>query len=517
MEKVMVIPRFRDLNLAFVVTGFLLVATMILVVRYQIYLMNYMEWGDESETVVIAKLLASGLSLYSEVFSQHGPLVYLPGLLVEKVSDATISTHRISIACLQLLALLALYCSPLIKSRTVGNSYVMLAATIMVVYISAYFGHMYLYHSVAGLMVVIILAQLTLPAIVVPEKLTLRHVVLGNVLIGALPFLAVTYLPAAILLFIASSRSPFLIAAWLSLIGALLANFAYLTVIGSIPGFLAIHLYLNLFVYAAMPHTGMGGPEAILLSIFAIFSYDFSGFLLLLAFVFAMIALAMNEGRLPWRTFALALAVGSLTVRGASFWGVPFYYAMLALPLIFAFHAPVFRGKALVYICLAAAICFAKLSLMLPYDAQRFQARKIRETTEFAQIVQRLTAPDDRIIAYSFNNFEYLAAKRLPASGSIYYLPHQEFYNEEPVLGITVTACRDIAQYQPKVMLIDKWNAWNRYPWGTYGQCVQEVLDAGYTQIENKPYYVRTDILLAHLGVPSLAAGQAATVDDILR
>lgn len=190
---------------------------------------------------------------------------------------------------------------------------------------------------------------------------------------------------------------------------------------------------------------------------------------------------------------------------------------MLALPLIFAFHAPVVSDKALVYICLAAVICFAKLSLMLPYDAQRFQARQIRQSTEFARIVQRLTKPNDRIIAYSFNNFEYLAAERLPASGSIYYLPHQELYNEQPVFGITVTACRDIEQSRPKVMLVDKWNAWNRYPWGTYGQCVQDVLDADYTQLENRPYYVRTDILLTHLNAPSLAAGQMVTVDDILR
>lgn len=508
-------PRFRDLNLTFVVTGVLFVATMILVIRCQACLLNYMEWGDESETVVITKLLASGMSLYSEVFSQHGPLIYLPGLLVEKVSEATISTQRIPIAVLQLLALLALYCSPLIRSRAVGNIYVMLAATIMVVYISAYFGHMYLYHSMAGLLLVIILAQLTLPAIVVPEKLTLRHVVLGNALIGALPFLAITYIPAAVLLFIASLRRPFFLPAWSSLAGAVLAGIVYLAAIGSIPGFLAIHVYLNLYIYSAMPHTGMGGLGAILLSIIAIFSYDFQGFLLLLAFVLAMAALAMKEDKLPWRTFALALAVGSLTVRGASFWGVPFYYAMLALPLIFAYHAPILRDKALVPICLAAMICFAKLSLVIPYDAQRFQARQIPQTTEFAQIVQQLTDPDDRIIVYSFNNFEYLAADRLPASGSIYYLPHQEFYNENPLFGIRVTACRDIEQYRPKVMFIDKWNAWNRYPWGTYGRCVQDVLDADYTQIENRPYYVRTDILLAHLNVSGLAAEKVVTVDDI--
>ena len=509
--------RFRDLNLAFVVTGFLLVATMILVVRYQGYLLNYMEWGDESETVVVTKLLSSGMSLYSEVFSQHGPLVYLPGLLVEKVSDATISTHRISIATLQLLALLALYFSPLIRSRAVGNLYVMLAATAMVVYISAYFGHMYLYHSVAGLLIVVILAQLTLPAIVTPERLNLPRIVLGNGLIGALPFLAVTYLPVAVLLFIASLRKSVFFASLTSLAGAVLASFACLAAIGSIPGFLAIHLYLNLFIYSAMPHTSMGGLGAILQSIIAIFSYEFSGFLILLVFVFALTALAMKEGRLPWRSLILALALGALTIRGGSFWGVPFYYAMLALPLIFVFDAPVLRNTALVYACLAAAICFAKLSLAIPYDAQRFQARQIRQTTEFAQVVQGLTEPDDRIIAYSFNNFEYLAAKRLPASGSVYYLPHQELYNEKPVFGITVTACRDIERSRPKVMLVDKWNAWNRYPWGIYGQCVQDVLDAGYTQIENRPYYVRTDILLAHLGTPSLAAGQAVTVDDILR
>ena len=122
-------------------------------------------------------------------------------------------------------------------------------------------------------------------------------------------------------------------------------------------------------------------------------------------------------------------------------------------------------------------------------------AHQIPRETEFSRIVQQYTQADDKIIAYSFVNYEYIAANRLPASGNFFYLPWQKAYNENPVLGIKIDACEDIANYRPKVMLINKWLVWGVYPWESYGGCIQQILDEQYIKWPNRPYYIRKDLL----------------------
>ncbi|MGB9618618.1 MAG: hypothetical protein ACPL7J_14965, partial [Desulfomonilaceae bacterium] len=115
--------------------------------------------------------------------------------------------------------------------------------------------------------------------------------------------------------------------------------------------------------------------------------------------------------------------------------------------------------------------------------------------TEFSRLVAEFTGPEDKIIAYSFQNFQYLVSGRLPASGHFFYLPWQEKYNENPKFGISIDACRQIREAAPKVMLIDKWKVWDTYPWDSYAGCIQELLDSNYRQIPDRPYYVRNDLL----------------------
>ena len=104
----------------------------LLVVRYQAYLLDYVEWGDESETIVVAKMMAAGMSLYSEIFNPHGPLTFLPGYLLELAGSFGIRGHRIPIAALQWAALASLYFSPLLVDRVIRNIYAAIAASVMV-------------------------------------------------------------------------------------------------------------------------------------------------------------------------------------------------------------------------------------------------------------------------------------------------------------------------------------------------------------------------------------------------
>ena len=212
----------------------LFVAFIILIIRHQYNLLEFMEWGDESETIVVSKLLALGGTLYSEVFSQHGPLIFAPGLILEIIGDHQHKGYRAVIAIGQLLTLLSIYFSPIFRSSGHARAYTTLAAIVLVVYMNSLFAHMFIYHTVAGMFLVVILAQYTLPSIAAPNRLTSRRVYLGNFLIASLPFLAISYLPAALLLFVASLRKQQLSTARKSIAIGLVSNILILIYIGSI-------------------------------------------------------------------------------------------------------------------------------------------------------------------------------------------------------------------------------------------------------------------------------------------
>ncbi|WP_374357557.1 hypothetical protein, partial [Chitinimonas sp.] len=124
----------------------------------------------------------------------------------------------------------------------------------------------------------------------------------------------------------------------------------------------------------------------------------------------------------------------------------------------------------------------------------KLSQRHIYDRTPLSDLVRMFTSKDDKIVAYSFKNYEYIAADRLPAVGNFFYLPWQEKYNESPRFGIKIDACQQLASALPKVVIADKWKVWDRYSWESYGDCVQGVLDKHYTQWPEQPLYVRNDI-----------------------
>jgi hypothetical protein len=191
----------------------------------------------------------------------------------------------------------------------------------------------------------------------------------------------------------------------------------------------------------------------------------------------------------------VGVGIGSLLIRGSGLHGLPYFYSALAFPLAFFNYRPRLNYQSGLIALTLAIICFIKLSLFIPADKQNLDSRQMPETTEFAQLVELLTSKQDRIIAYSFQSFQYIAADRLPASGHFFYLPWQEKYNENPIFGIKIDACKEIEANRPKIMLIDKWEVWDRFPWDSYAGCIQKIIDKDYYQIVDRPYYVRKDIL----------------------
>lgn len=461
--------------------------------RYQYLLLNYVQWGDESETIVAVKMMASGMKLYSEIFNHHGPLTFLPGVLAEKFGDFGVFGHRVYIALLQGLAILAIYKSPALINNSQRILASVASATVLLVFMPDIFGHMYTYQTLAGILLVIILSQYTIPVVLSPENISPFWVIAGNALIASLPFLSITYLPIAGLLFLASFKGKYFKAIAVGCSLSLISNLLFLGIFGSFAGFLAFHLYLNAKVLPL--YSGLQPSGELIVNAIRVVTSDLTHFLSLIAVLLSALILAQKEEKFPWRTLLLVVGLFSLLMRGSGFHGAPYFYALLPL-LALNFRLIDTNSRVAKLVVLGfLLLCVVKISLIIPGDKQKITSAPIPTETEFSRLVAEFTEPEDKIIAYSFANFEYLVSGRLPASGHFFYLPWQEKYNENPKFGISIDACKQIREAAPKVMLIDKWKVWDRFPWDSYAGCVQELLDTNYHQVPDKPYYIRNDLL----------------------
>lgn len=467
-----------------------------LIIRYQIRLLDYFEWGDESETIVTAKMMAAGYRLYSEVFNMHGPLTFLPGYILEQFGSFGIKSCRIVMMLMQWAALGALYFSPLLQDRWNRCLYIVVAATFNLALFSNIFAHTYTYQAIAGLLLVIILSQYVLPSIAEPKLISRSAVLLANALLMSLPFLAITYIPAALFLFLAAFRVSQLRDILLGLVLGLFFNLLFLGFTGSFAGYAAIHFYLNLKVVPLF--LGGASPVEMLQTAWLNASSGLQAIFASVIVVLGSIRLATGsnstDGRYAmFRAILFFIAIESLLLRGSGFQGLPYWYALTAIPLIF-FKDTFFTGRK--YFLLAVLVivtCLIKLLIILPDDKARIRSKPVPKYTPFSELVKRYTNKDDRILAYSFQNHQYILADRLPGSANFFFLPWQAKYSQQPVLGVKLDVCGDIKKSRPKMLLIDKMNVDGQWAWNSYAQCVQEIMDQDYQQIKGTHYYIRND------------------------
>lgn len=504
-------PQSRSLS------AMLLGLVVLLALWYQVKLLDYVEWGDESETIIAARMLASGMQLYSEVFNHHGPLVFLSGYLLELAGHFSVASHRVPIAVLQWMAIFAVYRSPLFSENPDKHIFLAIIITAMISLLPGHqlYGHAYIYQVIAGLMVVIIAAHYTLPAIADAKQLSHARVATGSILIACLPFLAITYLPAAALLFLCSLRRASLRWTLACTLAGLICNVAFLGLIGSFKGYMAYHIYLNAQILPL--YNGGQGIARLIKNMLSMIlaTAPIESFLSFMGLFIGFAAVAdLEKARFPWRSTLLAVAIATLLLRGVEFHGAAFWYAYIGVMALCLAQLHLTQKQQLIWQILVLFCVFRLAYPTLVGDDLLSEKRK--ESTTFGELAKAITNKDDRVIAYSFQNFEYLSADRLPASGDFFYLPWQEKYNESPRFGIRINACDDIKRTQPKLMLIDKWMVFGKYPWDSYAGCVQGVLDARYRQIPNELIFVRSDYYdraVAFLALKKKSSLRSASLD----
>ena len=471
------------------VFGLLIVFVMSVFIHSQFRMLNYHGYEDEFETMIASKMVVSGGKIYQDVFSQHGPLVFAFGYIVNMLNDASLAAHRSLISGLQILLVLLMVVYS--KNITVVSKLfaTLIVTTIMIVIVPDVYGNDFLYQVFAGIFLAIALTLLVLPSLEGGQEVSVERTAMAGVLLGSLPFLAFTYGPtAAGLLACTSNRRT-----WRPLAaGALSAtalNLAFVAIYGSLRGFLADHLYFNAIIYP--PYGDNSFTRAWIL---AKHSLTIRAIILLIFVVVVTAEMVRRRETSLSRGLIFGLSLASLLVRGPYMHAIPLYYA--ALPLVFTASRWIPTQFRVAQVAMAAIglACIVKMSLILPSDLRRIQAAQVPEHSEFGDLVDKFTKPDDRIVSYSDANLQYLIAHRLPAVPNYFFLPSQAEYEKRPFLGFESHICRDLRDSRPKFVSLDKWQAWGKFPWTSYGACVDSIMDEAYVHLDGTTIYVRKDL-----------------------
>lgn len=468
---------------------YLILALLIFSVLYrQIDLLSYIEWADESETIVVTKMLAAGKRLYSDIFNQHGPMVFIPGYFISLLGSFPVEVYRIPVLLLQIVALYSIFTSPIVP-KNLRLLYCAIAGAVMVLYLPDLFGHMYKYQVLAGLFILIALMVYVLPMLFGVRELCGKRVILGSFLLGSLPFLAISFIPFSTLMLIIVFNKRDFCKILIGLSIALIINLAFMFFKGYFVGYYAYHVYLNTVIYPMFNQSS--SIISMVFSIYHSFTDNYLGFIF---FVLLVVGVALRTSKslsnnLKWLLFILAAS--SLLTRGLGFHALPFYYLVLSLPALYFWDNSIrISGWQSFFIIVFCVILIYKLMAIDDSDKKALIGRKIPNSTEFSNLVKELTDPEDKIISYSFRNYEYLVSNRLPASGYFFYLPMQYEYNKHPYGKAFIDPCADIISNKPKVMLIDKWKVWDQYEWDSYSGCLDTVISNLYIKVKDRPYYI---------------------------
>lgn len=485
-----------------VLSYILLLVGMILVVRYQFRLIHLVEWGDESETIVVTKMMAAGYRLYTEVYNNHGPLVFLPGLIISSLGKYGISVYRLPIVALQIASILSVFFSPIFLNKTYRNYFTLIFSTVMVIFLPRIYGHTYLYQVISGLLVIVSLMLYSIPSIM-NLKSNKYLVVLGSFLLACVPFLAITYLPMIIILFLVSFRMKDLKMIVLGLLVSLSFNFWFLLTFGSFDGYIAYHFYLNSNVL----YQGVGIFDFIK----TIFYYFTTNFLHFISICLVMIITAkLNKSLLPkdyWRSFLILPMMISLVIRGGEVFtlsGLVYLLVLLGLSSVLFIKESSDLSLNLYFdempLIIFSVLCL--IVLYLPIEVNNYYYT-FPEYSNFSRIVKKITKEDERVLALTFRSYEYLLSDRLPASTHFIYLSIQAKYNQKPYKDIYVSIAEDVKKNKPKIITIDKWNIIldDSDLWDNYANDLMEVVYNNYYQLIDTDIYIRNDVNLLDYGL----------------
>lgn len=495
--------------------------------------LRILEHGDESEKFVAAQMIHNGSKLYKDVFAHHGPLPYiLAHFYTVFVSSSNFNYARIIPILLALIASVSLYFSPVLTSKTAK---LLTLTTFLGVLTPAWllFGiHFLYYHSLIGLLCVIVLAQLVIPAFTA-GAVTRTGCFCAGLFLTLMCFSSYAVGPACILFTVLSLSSicihsgrfravkmPIVFLFLGALIGSTFV-LVWLVAFGDVKGYLIYHFYFNQEIYSSFIGIHNISVLGICANMFFSMLKQLTNFsptyatIMMKGAVLAMLSLFFhiktktNYSIIFFVPIALVflMAIFMLSPVGInSFRGAPVIIAAITIISIsvglmekrFDFAL---KGSLPILICLSVIGIMFFISLRTYSSPHNIKLSNIRgfknnylniKDTPILKTIRAITPKNGTTLSLIFNVTHYITSGILPASGYYYYLPWQAAYKKKSITGYNIDICADIKKYKPTTISFDNWKVWDTYSISEYAPCVVKILENEYVYLD-KYIYIRFD------------------------
>jgi hypothetical protein len=488
-----------------------------------------LEFGDESEKYVAARMLLEGKRLYTEIFSHHGPLLYMfTHVYAGLIDSSQFNWARAIQVILASASALSIYLSPVLTSRAVRHwavaIYIGMLSSVWLVQSL----NMLLYHSVAGFLFVIVLSQMVLPALL-GCRVSFFQLALSVFCMAMACFSAYVYLPSAALFFLVylvsyfqsrsdntrTSNSWFAIVSGVAI--ALVVVVTWLYLYGDIKGYLVYHLYFNQKIYSSflwwLSPTSVVHNLTISLTPSDYVKIAINGLLLCSS---SMLLAPVFFEKKPKARFILSLLIllagmfylnprgdgsfrnGALLVATLAFFAITaamtidyYYRKNLLAPVVFLL---IFTGSLIV-----ALEIIARSAKSSPHEMDRevYSTSYVKLATDWSdryKFIRLVVSDNEKMLVLPFGYGEYIFSDRMPATGQASYLPWAAAYKRNPIDGYKMDICNDLRANLPPLIIYDSWLIWEKYQLPEYEPCIMEIFFEHYTSWNKHPeLYIRND------------------------
>lgn len=489
--------------------------------------LNILEFSDETEKFVAAKLINEGMKLYKDIFAHHGPVPYIIAHAYSNViSQTDFTLIRLVMIFFALFSSVCIYFSPVLKSAAVRSlvtaSYLFMLSSIWILHKL----NVVHYSGIGGFLLVVPAMQLILPLFlgVSPRK---NGAFFSGVAMAVLWFLGYCYWPSAVFFVLAFfillhlnksnlNLKGIVVSFWIGVLSAFLLILLWMVLYADPKGFIIYHIYFNQAVYAKFIKFN---PLSDLLKFFKISFEDYAlihtatliGFFS--CFIFFVVKSYNKKFFYFAAVFLFFLAIVSVNPRGGfDFHDSPFEILAISLfSLMCGVYVQenmerrhvskkhvvkcflLFLIPVVVFECISSNAVLASYNRLSRDELQKKSPTLLKESDKsLYKFVRSFVAKDEHVQALVFEPSFYIYSNRRPASGQYYYLPWQAEYNKHPVPGYCIDICQDIKNNQPPLVFFDHWTVWGSYSLDTYEPCVKRILDSSYLPLnQTSTLYVR--------------------------
>ncbi len=518
---------------------FIFFISSLLIYTFYANLLRYSpDFNDETEKLIAILMIKSGGRLYNNVFSHHGPIIFILEHFFYTIGARSIPALRIVPILISYLSILAILTSPALKSMSArfisAGSFCIGLLMLQTIYPFS----LSLYQNFAGHFLFCAAALWIFPFLLgVPFSRSASFfggLATGLAFFTGYPYICTIFFLSCIIIFkaiINKKQFNFEVQSiYYAFSGALLILTIvalWLLLYGDIKGYFVYHFYFNQIVYTQFADFE---PFTIFILIipFINFIYTYKYFqndwLWLACFIFSLV---------PLYTTLLFQYVPKLsTTKKMSSNAVLFVLCMLSIMYAnprssIGFQATTMVIYLLGFIALIFGLSFEQkvkfpkqwfLSILIiltvnisfiaaqfltvthlydsnPLKYYKLKTNSLKISNEYDfKFIREIVRPDEKILALPLVPSFYIQTDRLPASGNYYFLPWQNRYSEQTLWNYKIDICADIKNNKPKVIFLDsRTKIWNINP-ETYLKCIIDELNTKYLRTSIKEdLWIRAD------------------------